>query len=231
MLAASAALAAGGAAVTSHENRKNAEGIAAARSRVLKDSIGRQRKYGEEARGYFDKRMEDYAPDAQPQTLDKAQTERTDSILKNVSSPATAGDIPLSGSTPQVVKGEIAKRMLTTFQQATDRAKAAGKVGGYGDNWLGNNFGVADTARRIGMVNNFSTNDAALLPAEQDFAQISATRQPSIWGPILSAGGNVMAGAAGRRAAPVPASPYVPPATGNAFWGGGVNGTNSNGMF
>lgn len=216
-MAASAALSAGGAAITRSEQDANANSIASARNGVLQQYLDRQRKLGQEGRGYFDKRMEDYAPGKQGEALDKAQTERTDSILKDVSAPNTDA-IPLTGSTPQVVKGEIAKRMLTTFQQATDRAKAAGKVGGYGDTWLGNNFGVADTARRVGTVNNFSQNEAALLPNEQQFAEIAARKQPSMWGPILSAGGNMLAAGAGRGwnpfgggAAPVVEAPELGP--------------------
>lgn len=197
MMAASAALSAGGAAISSSEARSNANSRANARNSVLAQSLDRQAQWGKEARGYFDSRMGDYEKPAQEASLTKAQDNRTADITKNMTTPTT-GDIPLSGSTPEVVKSEIAKRMLTTFQQATDRAKAAGKVGGYGDTWLGNNMGVTDTARRVGTVNNFSANDAALLPARQDLAEIGATKAPSIWGPLLSAGGQVVAAGAGR---------------------------------
>lgn len=206
MMAASAALSAGGAAVSSHEANKNAEREAGARNSVLAASLKRQRGYGDEARTYFDNRMKDYEKPAQAASLEKAQTDRTTGITGNISTPS-ANDIPLSGSAPAVVKGEIAKRMLTAFNDATSRAKALGKVGGYGDNWLGNNTGVADTARRVGTINNFSQNDAALLPAEQDLAQIGARRTPSIWGPVLSAGGNILAAGAGSGWSPFGAAP------------------------
>jgi hypothetical protein len=201
LMAASAGLSAGGAAIQRSEADANANSIASARNGVLQQYLDRQRKLGEEGRGYFDTRMQDYAPGKQAEALDKAQADRTEGILKNVSAP-NVDAVPLTGSTPQVVKSEIAKRMLATFQQATDRAKAAGKLSGYGDSWLGNNLGVADTARRVGTVNNFSQNEAALLPNEQQFAEVAARKQPSIWGPILSAGGNLVASAAGRGANP-----------------------------
>lgn len=197
MMAASAALSTGGAMISSNEAQANQERVANARNSVLSQTLDRQAQWGKEARGLFDTRMNDYQPATQGESLTKAQDARTADITKNVTAP-TASDIPLSGSTPEVVKSEISKRMLATFQQAQDRAKAAGKVGGYGDNWLGNNMGVTDTARRVGTINNFSGNDAALLPARQEFAEVGARQPASIWGPILSAGGNIAAAGAGR---------------------------------
>lgn len=197
MMVASTAMSAGGAAMSNSEARKNAEARAAARNRVLQQSLDRQAKWGEEARGLFDTRLKDYTPETQGEKLATAQEGRTTDITKNMSTPTTS-DIPLSGSAPQVVKGEIAKRMLASFQQATDRAKAAGKVGGYSDNWLGNNTGVADTARQVGTINNFSQMDNALLGSRQELAEASAPQSNSIWGPLLSGGGSLVAAGAGR---------------------------------
>lgn len=197
MMAASAALSAGGAAISNSEKNANQRRQIDARNGVLQQSLDRQAKWGDEARGLFDTRLKDYGTETQDEKLTTAQDNRTADITKNMTTP-TASDIPLSGSTPQVVKGEIAKRMLKTFQQATDRAKAAGKVGGYGDNWMGNNQGVADTARQVGTINNFSQTDASLLGSRQELAAASAPQSNSIWGPLLSAGGNIAAAGAGR---------------------------------
>jgi hypothetical protein len=150
--------------------------------------------------------METYAPAAQEGALNTAQESRGADLTGNIKA-SDSSAIPLSGSAPSVVKGEIAKRMLTSFTDATARAKALGNLGGYGDNWLDNNVGVTDTSRRVGTLNNFSRGEAAILPGLQDAAQIRATQQPSIWGPILSAGGNVLAAGAGRGWSPFGASP------------------------
>lgn len=201
MMALSTGLSAAGGAIQQNEMRQNAQARANARNSVLAQSLERQRKYEQEARGLFDQRMKDYEKPAQDQTLVQSQADRTGDITKNITAP-TADAIPLSGSAPEVVKGEVAKRMLKAFEDSTARAKAMGKVGGYGDNWLGNNMGVADTARRVGTVNNFSRNDAALLPAEQDLAEAGVGGGSSMWGQILGAGGNILAAGAGRGWSP-----------------------------
>ena len=202
------ALSGAGAAVSSHESSKNAESIAAARNKALMQSLARQRAFADEARGMFNQRMGGYQPDAQAKSLDDAQTARTDAATANMV-PASPSDVPISGTAPDVVKGVVAKRLLDSFTAATDRAKAAGRLGGYGDNWLGGDFGVADTARRIGTINNFAQHEARLLPMEQDFAQIAATKQPSILGPLLSTAGNIFAAGAGKGWTPFGGSPVT----------------------
>jgi hypothetical protein len=209
MLLVSAALSAGGSYLSGQDAASRSSDIAGARTAALVASLKRQAEFGKEGRGYFDTRMGDYAPGAQDTALTGAQTDRTSDIMGNLSAPTPVSDIPLSASAPNAVKGEFGKRMLSAFQQATDRAKAAGKLGGYGDTWMGNNMGIADTGRRIGTVNNFSRAEGGLLGAQQDFAEIGATRAPSIWGPALSAAGGLAAGAAGRGWTPFATTPSV----------------------
>lgn len=178
-----------------------AAAIATARNSVLTQYLQKQAALGKEGRGYFDTRMGDYAPGAQDTALAGAQDARTATSTGAITAPTDGSEIAFSGSTPAVVRGEYAKRMLNAFNYATDRAKASGKLGGYGDTWLGNNIGIADTGRRIGTVNNFAAAESAMLPDQQDFAQIAATKRPSMWGPILSGVGQATTQMAARAAA------------------------------
>lgn len=203
MMAASTAMSVGGGMISRNEANSSAAAQAAARQRVLRESLDRQSALGKEAGGIFKDRMKDYGPGAQKNALADSQASRTADITSNIEAPPTAAasTVPLAGSAPAVVKGEIAKRMLASFTAATDKAKALGKLGGYSDNWMNNGVGVTDASRRIGTINNFSRGEAAILPGMQDLAQAGAVEQPSIWGPLLTAGGSIMSGMAGKGGA------------------------------
>jgi hypothetical protein len=176
-----------GGLMEERDRREDAAARAKARMDSLRRSLKRQDAFSGEARGYFDTRMGDYAPGVQDTRLVDAQSARTGTITSNLTVP-TADDVPYSRSAPAAVRGALAKRMLDVFNDATERAKAAGALGGYGDTWQSNALGVADTGRRIGTVNDFSRQEAALLPMEQDLAEAGAAKQPSLWGPIMKAG-------------------------------------------
>lgn len=171
---------------------------AIARNAALTRSLEKQAQYAAENRGNFDTRMTDYAPGAQDKALTGAQDARTATSIGAITAPTDASEMGFSKSAPDVVRSEYAKRMLGAYQYATDRAKASGKLGGYGDTWLDNNVGIADTGRRIGTVNNFSQAENAMLPAQMDLAEQSVTRRPSMWGPILQTGGMLLAGSGAR---------------------------------
>jgi hypothetical protein len=186
-----------GGLISQREAEEDARRRTEARMASLRRSLARQDAFAGEARGHFDTRMGDYAPGVQDTRLADAQGARTEAITSNITVP-TADDVPYSRSAPAVVRGTLAKRMLGVFNDATERAKTAGALGGYGDTWQGNALGVADTGRRIATVNDFSRQEAAMLPMEQDLAEAGAAKKPSLWGPILSAGGNLAASFAGR---------------------------------
>lgn len=171
--------------------QKNAGAQAAARNAVLADYIRKQNGLEAEGRGHLDNTMAGYAPGAQDQRLQDAQTARVGAATGAMGPMSDPNAVTVSGSAPPVVRGEIAKRMLAAFQSATDRAKAMGNLSGYGDQWFQNNADIADSARRIGTLNNFARGNAGILQSQQDLAQLGATKAPSIWGPILSGAGSL----------------------------------------
>lgn len=207
----------GGDLISRRDAIENANAIAEARNSVLLKYLSDQKKLEQEGRGYLKTTLDTYAPGNTQ--LPDAQAARTGVITSTMGGPSDPGDITVSRSAPKNVRGTIAKRMLASFEDATERAKAMGSLGGYGDQWSNNNAGIVDTGRRINTLNNFSRGNSGILSSQQDLAQIGATQQPSIWGPVLSAGGsllmNVGAGGMGKPAA-APTMPNV----GNGIWAG-----------
>lgn len=197
LLLAATGLKVAGGLLGRREADKNAEAVANARNSALMSYLKRQGDLADEARGYFTTRMADYAPGVQDKALATAQDSRSAALTGNLTAPSDGSEIAVSRSAPPIVRGEIAKRMLDAFNTSTERAKAMGKLGGYGDTWLNNTFGLADTSRRIGTVNNFSQAEAAMLGNQLDLAEAAAPRSSSIWPGILSAGGDLLALGAG----------------------------------
>ncbi len=185
-----------GGMISRAEATKNANAQAAARNAALTQYLQKQAALSDEGRGYLNTNVDKYAPGNTQ--LPDAQDNRTGVITKTVGQMSDPNAIPTTRGAPPAVRGEIAKRMLEAFNRSTDHAKAMGKVGGYGDQWFNNNIDINDTNRKVGTLNNFARGNASILQSQQDLAEIGATRQPSLWGPILQAGGQFALGAAGR---------------------------------
>ena len=197
----------------------NANAVAAARNDVLLRYLKQQRGLENEGRGHLKGTVDTYAPGNTQ--LPDAQGARTDAITTAVGGMSDPNAVAVSRSAPKNVRGEIAKRMLTAFEDSTARAKAMGSLGGYGDQWSNNNANIVDTGRKINTLNNFSRGNSAILSSQQDLAQIGATKEPSIWGPILQAGGKMLMSTAGglgggAAAAPVASGPNL----GGGIWAG-----------
>lgn len=216
LLLGGSALGGAGALFGRHDALDAAKRERDARNEVLRGYIAKQEGFAGQNRGTFNSNLAGYAPEVQGQKLAAAQGARTDTNVGNVSA-ADPNAVPITADAPKAVRGEIAKRMLTVHDAATDRAKASGTLGGYGDVWQGNQLGNNNASREIGVVNNYSEGARHLLGPEQDLAAAAAYKPPSIWGQLLTGAGNMMGAAAGGRAAP-----WKPPA-----WNSGDQALNS----
>jgi hypothetical protein len=145
----------------------------------------------------FDQRTDKLSPEAQKQQQAEATASRTQTLSDAVSTAPPAGEIPLSGSAPDIVKSEVAKKMSDTIQFGKDQAKALGAAGGYGDTWFGNSLDTAGAGRDIGVNNNFATGNLGILPYAQDFAQIEATKPMGMLPGIMMGAGNALGSFAG----------------------------------
>jgi hypothetical protein len=201
LLAAGAAASAGGALVSRNESQKNAAAMAQARNQELRDSIVRQRKYEDKSRTEgVQKALAHFSPEEQAKAQADADAQRKTAITEAVTPTEGVGDIPLASGTegaPTVVKDNIAKRLRDVFNTATDRAKLNAKPLNYADVLAGNNIPLTEAGRLVDTQNAFARQEAAMLPAQQDFAAYMAQRNPSIWGPLLSATGTALAAGAG----------------------------------
>lgn len=178
------------------EADKQAAAVADARNRVLQSYLKKQGDLSQEARGEIAGVLQKYAP-GNTQLAD-AQGARTGVIMDTVGNTSDPNAVPLTREAPPAVRGEIAKRMLEAFNRSTTKAKTMGALGGYGDQWFNNNVDINAANRNIDMVNNFSRGNSSILQSQQDLAEAAAYKRPSIWGSVLSAGGNLALSAAGR---------------------------------
>lgn len=175
---------------------ENAKRQAAARNAVLKDNIAKQEGFFDQNKGVWDANIGRYAQPAQEQQLQMAQDTRSAGNVGNITKVDTTS-VPTQADASPAVKSEIAKRMLATFNQSTDRAKQMGKLGGYSDTWLENQLGNRQADRDIGVTNTFSAGRKALLGPEQDAASAEAYQPPSVMPGLMKGAGSLMSGAAG----------------------------------
>lgn len=197
VLAAATALSGAGSIMGSGDAARRARDTARARNAVLNTSLAKIDANTAENKAAFDARMGDYAPGVQGNALQAAQDARVTGNTGAMTA-GDAGDVALSGSAPAVVRGAIAKRMLEAFQGARQRAEASGKLGGYGDVWMNNRFGISDTANKIGTVNNFAAGQGRITGALQDLTEQASYRPPALLPQVLQFAGSVLGGAAGR---------------------------------
>lgn len=176
----------------------NARRVAEARNAVLRDAIAKLEGFYDTNKGTFDKNMSNYSVEGQGARLTGAQGKRSDAVTGNLKLDDTGAGAPISASASPAVRSEMAKRMLSVHDAAVSRARAIGSLGGYGDAWLQNNLGNAQTSRDLGVTNSFAEGRKALVQPEQDLAAAAAYRAPSMFGPLLSGAGQLLGGFAGR---------------------------------
>jgi hypothetical protein len=114
---------------------------------------------------------------------------------------------------PPAVRAAYNSDLGSAFNFDTNAAKAAGTLGGYGDEWFNSGLGEQAAARTIGAGNSIAEEDKSVIQPEQQLASIEAYRPPSIWGQILQGGGNLLGAYSGTHASPtVPSCPSAPAA-------------------
>ena len=169
-----------------------------ARNRVLATTLTKNDALADEARSVFNNRLEEIQPEEFDQQQADVTAERTGTLEGALALP-NPEDVPISGSAPQVVKSEIAKRMLSAFERAKGNAQALGKLGGYGDAFFRGGLKDAEAGNQISIPNNFARGNLGILPHLQDFAEVAATKPISPLGGILSGIGAGIGTAVGSR--------------------------------
>jgi hypothetical protein len=197
LLAAGAAASAGGALVSRKEQQDNANRAARARNQELAATRTRLRGFEDKNRKEgVEKALGKFSKEEQAKTQEDATTRRDVAITEALGATPTTDAIPLEGA-PEIIKGNMGKKLRDVFNTATAHAKLAAKPLTWQDTLQGNNIGLTEAGRLVDTYNSFARQEAAMLPAQQDFAAFAAQKDPSIWGPVLQAAGSAAAGAAG----------------------------------
>jgi hypothetical protein len=198
--AAGTAMNIGGGIISRNSALSNAQRQAQARNAVLADNIAKEQGFYDANKGVWDTNIGAYAPAAQATQLQTAQDTRGAANTGNQIAPdANSFQLTADPNASPAVKSELAKRMLSTFTAATERAKNMGKLSGYGDTWLQNELRNRQADRDIGVTNTFAEGRKALLGPEQDMAAAAAYKPPSIWGPILQGTGSILSSYGGSK--------------------------------
>ncbi len=187
-----------GGAIQQGKLNDQAQAQADARNKVLSATLFKNDALADQSRSIFDKRLEEIQPEAFDQQQADLTAERTDTLEGAIGLPDPE-DIPISGSAPQVVRSEIAKRMLGAFEKAKGNAQTLGRLGGYGDTFFRQGLATAEAGNQISVPNNFARGNLGILPHLQDFAEVAAIKPISPIGGILSGIGNVLGSFGGSQ--------------------------------
>lgn len=209
-------MSAAGSMMTAKAAEDQARAQAEARNEKMRITLAKNDRIAKDSRKIFNKDANQYSEKKFTQTQDDATADRTaglDAAVEQVD----PSSIPLSGSAPDVVKSELAKRLLDTMQYGKSQAQRLGTVGGYGDAWLRRGYGTAAAGRNIGINQNFTAGNLAILPYQQDMAELAAYKPISPIGGILSGLGSALGqggGGGGFLSGGVPKTSYTSVYTG-----------------
>jgi hypothetical protein len=167
-----AASAAGGA-ITRNSALSNAQSQAAARNGALSETIsGLDNIYNKTNAPAFNSAVVAVTPGGLQTAQDARVANDVGAITKpNIYAPPPGGDTP--PAVANAYKGDLAD----AFNFATNEATNAGKLGGYGDQWLNSNLTQPDAARKIGIGNSNAGNLKSLLPPNKTSRRRRPTRR------------------------------------------------------
>ena len=201
-------LTAGGAAMSIAGNAKSQSAINAARS----NEVAQQSAIQQKSNAIFQNSLAQSTPAVAAQQMAQGQNQRQSiwNTLQSASTPV-ASALPATGTTTATGKANArattAGNALNTMNEA-----ASAREGSYGDWENQQAIKNADAAQELGVQNNFSQGDAALLPTELSVAS-QAGDKLGAWGSIVSSLGQ-LAGVAGATGAFKTAAPGAVDANG-----------------
>lgn len=192
-----------GAAIQQRQMEANQRRMAEARNQELRRVLSKNDELAQRSREVFEARRRA----TEGQELDKAEQEAKEKRSQELETaaeqtPAPVADVPLAGSTPQVVQSDMAKRFQNAINQSKDQANKLGILSGYGDMWVNQGFADMQAGRDIGTYSNFASGNMALLPYQQDIAEMRAYKPISPIGGILQGVGGMLSSYGGGGGLP-----------------------------
>lgn len=197
-----------GGIIQQNEMQANNERMAEARNERLRNTLVKNDQLAKQSRAEFDARKQQIKPEETDKAQKEATQERQETLETAV--PEAPVSAPVSGSAPTVVKSELAKRMGEAMQGAKQQAKNLGALGGYGDMWLDQGFKDVTAGRGIAQDANFAAGNMAILPFQQDIAEMRAYKPISPLGGLLQGFGSGISSFAGGGGA-LPKKSYRSP--------------------
>lgn len=186
-------LSAAGGIMQQRNATQNAQRQAEARNERLRNTLAKNDKLAEQSRAEFDQRQKQSTAEQIEADRQNATQQRNDTAQEAIdTAPAATAAPSISGSAPQVVQSEMAKRIQSALGDARETAGAQAKLQGYGDAWLGQGFQDVEAGRNIGKNANFAAGNMAILPYQQDIAEFNAYKPASPIGGILQGFGNAL---------------------------------------
>lgn len=209
------ALSVGGTVMQQQAQQQQANQQARARNEVLQDTLLKNRRLAEQSRDQLGKRVQQTDAKSVNQQQNKAKGKRSKELVNAVertdAMKAMEGE-NLSGSAPEIVGSDLAKRMQSVLDEGKESAVRQAKLGAYGDMWLKQGFNDADAGRDIGVLTNKAAGNSSVMPYAQDFAEWRATKPLSPIGQILTGLGGAVGSWAGSQSNPViPRQTYTSP--------------------
>ncbi len=187
---------AAGGMMTQQAADANAQAQADARNEMLRRTLAKNDPLAQKSRKTFDKDVNKYSEEKFADTQTNVTADRTAGLDAAVD-PVDVSAVPLSGAESPVVKADLAKKLLEVMDYGKSQAQKLGKIGGYGDTWLERGVKTANAGRKIGVNQNFTAGNLAILPYQQDIAELRAYQPISPIGGILQGLGGALSGAGG----------------------------------
>lgn len=200
----SAAVGAAGSLISANEAQSSARAQADARNRATMAEVERQKAYGEQSRGEFDKSMTAFAPGAQEASRAAATSGIGDILTNQAPTAAQVGGIT-TGNAPAVVGATENARLGDVFKRAAQNNANLATLKGYDQSQFNTNLQLGQQGRNIDTIGDFSKVSSGVSKTEQDAAFNNAKKPSSGIGELLSFAGNVGANQAGKGNIRLPA--------------------------
>lgn len=203
-----------GTAMQQREQERMAQEQAEARNEALRATLLKNDRLARESRQTFDQRLQKGSKDTVDQQNAKAGKNRAVDLQKSVEATGDMQDTQgasISGTAPDIVGSDLAKRMQSVLKDGKDQATALGKLGAYGDSWMKQGFMDTQAGRDIGVTTNKAAGNSAIMPYAQDFAEMQATHPLSPIGSIVAGLGGALGSIGGSNQTVVPRKTYTTP--------------------
>lgn len=184
LAAASTAASGIGSMMQQNEATKNAQRIQNARNAELDALRTRNKTLADEATGIFEDRLSRQTPEEQQAAQGDIEQKRI-SELVGAAEAIPQADVSLSGSAPDIVRNEFAKRIGDSVSRASKDAASLGKLGAFSQIQFDNALDNQKTANNISVPVGFAQSNTQMLPYLQNEAEMNATKPSSGIGQIL----------------------------------------------